>query len=203
MKMEAAMNDYSLVERANEGDLDSFAALVIKYEQRVYRLSLGVLKHHEDAEDVTQETFIQAFRALPGFRGDALFYTWLYRIALNKALSRRAQQRLWATHFRTDGDDACKAETLGDSLTQADCPSAQIEYKQALQTIERILTEMPEQFADALILRVVEGLSYEEISDARAMSVNTVRTRIFRAREFLANRMDISTGKRGYCGDLK
>ena len=196
MKVETAMDDYSLVERANSGDLDSFAALVMKYEQRVFRLVLGVLKHNEDAEDVTQETFIQAFRALPGFRGDAMFYTWLYRIALNRALSRRAQQRSWAAHFHTDGDDAWIAETTNDSLSQDDGPAAQLEYKQALQTIERILTEMPEKFADALILRVVEGLSYEEISDARAMSVNTVRTRIFRAREFLANRLDIAAGKR-------
>ena len=190
------MDDFSLVQRTNSGDLDSFAALVTRYEQRIYRLVLGVLKHNEDAEDVTQETFIQAFRALPGFRGDALFYTWLYRIALNRALSRRAQQRSWAAHFHTDGDDARIAEAMSDAPLQDDGPAAQLEYKQALQTIERILTEMPEKFADALILRVVEGLSYEEISDVRAMSVNTVRTRIFRAREFLANRLDSANGKR-------
>ncbi|WP_426196146.1 sigma-70 family RNA polymerase sigma factor [Massilia sp. DWR3-1-1] len=181
--------DQTLIDNAKIGDLDSFSKLVAKYERRIYRLVYGVLKHDEDTEDVTQETFLNAYRALHTFRGDALFYTWLYRIALNRAFHRRTQQRVLSTHFESNGEEVLTAEHGWDEETPNESPAGRLEQKQALQIVERILTEMPEQFADALILRVLDGMSYGEISQIRTISLNTVRTRIFRARAILAERI--------------
>lgn len=183
--------DFALIVKTNIGDLDSFARLVEKYERRVYRLAYSIVKQPEDAEDVTQETFIQAFRALPTFRYDAAFYTWLYRIALNRALNNAGRQRRLALHFPPACEEGEDGDMESPDGVSNDTPAAHLDFQQTLMTVERILAEMPAQFADALILRVFDGLSYAEISRARAMSVNTVRTRIFRAREILAERMHI------------
>jgi RNA polymerase sigma-70 factor (ECF subfamily) len=193
LKVEAIVDDRNidqvLIDNAKFGDLDSFSKLVSKYERRVYRLVYGVLKHDEDAEDVTQETFLNAYRALLTFRGDALFYTWLYRIALNRAFHRRTQQRVLSTHFESNDEEVLTDEHGWNEEMANYSPAARLEQKQALQLVERILTEMPEQFADALILRVIDGMSYGEISDVRTVSLNTVRTRIFRARGIIAERI--------------
>lgn len=183
-------DDFILVERTLDGDLESFSRLVVKYERRIYRLAFSVIRQQEDAEDITQETFIHAFRALPTFRREAAFYTWLYRIALNRALNRRSQQRLFDANFSAESHHSDRTPADAEPLSQNTSPSAILEYKQALQTVERILAEMPEKFADALILRVFEGLNYGEISNLRAMSVNTVRTRIYRARRIIMHRME-------------
>ncbi|WP_426110814.1 RNA polymerase sigma factor [Massilia sp. PWRC2] len=187
--MNDCMDDLVLVEKTLEGDLESFSQLVEKYEGRIYRLAFGVLKQREDAEDIAQETFIHAFRALATFRREAAFYTWLYRIALNRALNRRSHHWLVKAHFSTERDNAAGILAATERICPRPPPPLALEYKQALQTVERILAEMPEKFADALILRVMEGLSYAEISSLRTMSVNTVRTRIYRARQFISRRM--------------
>lgn len=184
-----AMDDLDLVEAVRNGELEAFTALVEKYQGRIYRLAFRILKHVADAEDVTQETFIQAFRALDNFRADSTFFTWLYRIALNNALNARQRQRQFSVRFDPAGDDIWQAMECLHPVSFDDTPPDCLERKQTLETVERVLNEMPEKFADALLLLVLDGLTCTEISSLSAVSPNTVRTRVFRARELLARRM--------------
>jgi len=182
-------DDTTSVEAARIGNLEAFAGLVEKYQGRIYRVVFRIVKDVADAEDVTQETFIHAFRALETFRADSAFFTWLYRIALNNALNCRLKQRHWSVRFESGDEDLWEAiecmRPAGFSDTPLDC----LERKQTLQTVERLLEEMPEKFSDALMSLVVEGMSCTDMSARFAVSPNTVRTRVFRAREFLARRM--------------
>lgn len=177
--------DISLVNQTIAGDLDCFAQLIKKYERRIFRLALGVVKQVEDAEDVTQEVFIHAFRSLSTFRREASFYTWLYRIALNSALNRRSHQRLISACFDSSGIDAIVSESGSDPVCPQPTPQAVLEHRETLQLVAQILAEMPQQFAETFAMKVFEGLTYMEISNAEATSLNTVRTRIFRARQIL------------------
>jgi RNA polymerase sigma-70 factor (ECF subfamily) len=178
--------DQQLVERAQRGDKHAFELLVAKYQRRLGRLISRFVRDSAEAEDVTQEAFIKAYRALPAFRGDSAFYTWLYRIGINTAknylvaLGRRAPT---STQF-----DAEEAEDFegADLLQDVNTPENELMSKQVAGVVNASLLQLPEDLRTALTLREIEGLSYEEIAEIMGCPIGTVRSRIFRARESIA-----------------
>lgn len=178
--------DQQLVERAQRGDKHAFELLVLKYQRKLARLLSRFVRDPAEVEDVAQEAFIKAYRALPTFRGDSAFYTWLYRIAINTAknylvaLGRRAPT---STGFdNEDAENFEDAEQLRDNAT----PETELLGKQIGETVNRAMDALPEDLRTAITLREIEGLSYEEIAGAMNCPIGTVRSRIFRAREAIA-----------------
>ncbi|KFB67519.1 RNA polymerase sigma factor RpoE [Candidatus Accumulibacter vicinus] len=181
--------DQKLVESAQGGDKHAFDALVVKYQRKVARLLSRFLYDHAEIEDVTQEAFIKAYRALPLFRGDSAFYTWLYRIAINAAKNHLVSQGRRAptsTEF-----DAEEAEGFEDAtqLQDINTPESLLQSKQTGATINAAMDALPEELRHAILLREIEGLSYEEIAEAMSCPIGTVRSRIFRAREAVAEKL--------------
>lgn len=181
--------DQELVESAQGGDKHAFDALVVKYQRKVARLLSRFLYDHAEIEDVTQEAFIKAYRALPLFRGDSAFYTWLYRIAINAAKNHLVSQGRRAptsTEF-----DAEEAEGFEDAtqLQDINTPESLLQSKQTGATINAAMDALPEELRHAILLREIEGLSYEEIAEAMSCPIGTVRSRIFRAREAVAEKL--------------
>ncbi|MGA0023759.1 MAG: RNA polymerase sigma factor RpoE [Burkholderiales bacterium] len=181
--------DQQLVERVQRGDKRAFDLLVSKYQRKLGRLLSRFIRDPSEVEDVTQEAFIKAYRALPGFRGESAFYTWLYRIGINTAknhlvaLGRRAP-----TSTEMDAEEAENLES-GDQLRDLNTPENQLMSKQVGETVNQTLQELPEELRTALTLREIEGLSYEEIAAVMQCPVGTVRSRIFRAREAVADKL--------------
>ncbi len=178
--------DQQLVERVQRGDKHAFELLVVKYQRRLGRLISRFVRDSAEAEDVTQEAFIKAYRALPGFRGESAFYTWLYRIGINTAknylitLRRRAPT---STQFDVEeSEDFETSELLHDVNT----PENELMSKQVVGVVNASLLKLPEDLRTALTLREIEGLSYEEIAEIMSCPIGTVRSRIFRARETIA-----------------
>jgi RNA polymerase sigma-70 factor (ECF subfamily) len=178
--------DQQLVLRAQRGDKRAFELLVAKYQRKLGRLLSRLVRDPAEVEDVTQEAFIKAYRALPSFRGDSAFYTWLYRIAINTAKNYLvAMGRRAPTSTGFDHEDAASfedAEQLRDSAT----PEAELLGKQIAATVNRAMEQLPEDLRTAITLREIEGLSYEEIANVMNCPIGTVRSRIFRARESIA-----------------
>jgi RNA polymerase sigma-70 factor (ECF subfamily) len=178
--------DQQLVERAQRGDKRAFELLVTKYQRKLGRLLSRMVRDPAEVEDVTQEAFIKAYRALPAFRGDSAFYTWLYRIAINTAknylvaLGRRAPTTTEFNH--EDAENFEEAEALRDAAT----PESELHGKQIAATVNRAMDALPEDLRTAITLREIEGLSYEEIANLMNCPIGTVRSRIFRAREAIA-----------------
>ena len=181
--------DQQLVERAQRGDKQAFELLVIKYQRKLARLLSRFIRDPSEVEDVTQEAFIKAYRALPTFRGDSAFYTWLYRIGINPAknylvaLGRRAP-----TTTDIEAEDAEGYED-GDQLRDLNTPENQMMSQQVAETVNQTLQELPEELRTAITLREIEGLSYEDIANIMNCPIGTVRSRIFRAREAIAERL--------------
>ncbi len=181
--------DQVLVERAQRGDKRAFELLVIKYQRKLGRLLSRLIRDPAEVEDVTQEAFVKAYRALGSFRGESAFYTWLYRIGINTAknylvaLGRRAPT---STPF-----DSEEAETFddGDQLRDMNTPEAELMSKQIARTVNESMESLPEELRTAITLREIDGLSYEEIATVMACPIGTVRSRIFRAREAIAERL--------------
>ncbi|HVN36513.1 MAG TPA: RNA polymerase sigma factor RpoE [Casimicrobiaceae bacterium] len=178
--------DQQLVERAQRGDKRAFELLVLKYQRKLGRLLSRFVRDPAEVEDVTQEAFIKAYRALPGFRGESAFYTWLYRIGINTAknylvaLGRRAPT--------TTGFDNEEAEGFedADQLRDANTPESEMEGREIAATVNRAMDALPKDLRTAITLREIEGLSYEEIASVMNCPVGTVRSRIFRARDAIA-----------------
>ncbi|PZP55572.1 MAG: RNA polymerase sigma factor RpoE [Azospira oryzae] len=178
--------DQQLVERAQRGDKRAFDLLVSKYQRKLARLLSRFIRDPAEIEDVTQEAFVKAYRALPSFRGDSAFYTWLYRIGINTAknylvaMGRRAPT---TTEF-----DSEEAETFEDAdhLRDVNTPEAELMSKQIAQTVNDSMAALPDELRTAITLREIEGLSYEEIATIMNCPIGTVRSRIFRAREAIA-----------------
>ncbi len=181
--------DQLLVERVRDGDKQAFDLLVAKYQRRLMRLLSRIVHDPAEAEDVVQETFIKAYRALRHFRGDSAFYTWLYRIGINTAKNHLATQGRRTSTF-TDADSE-QAETFGDGehLRDINTPESMLASKQIAQTVNAAMDALPVDLRTAIALREIEGLSYEEISDIMACPIGTVRSRIFRAREVIAEKL--------------
>jgi RNA polymerase sigma-70 factor (ECF subfamily) len=178
--------DQQLVERAQRGDKRAFELLVVKYQRKLGRLLSRMVRDPAEVEDVTQEAFIKAYRALPSFRGDSAFYTWLYRIGINTAknylvaLGRRAPT---TTEFdNEDAEGFEDAEALRDSAT----PEDELHGKQVAETVNRAMEALPDELRTAITLREIDGLAYEEIATLMNCPIGTVRSRIFRAREAIA-----------------
>jgi len=178
--------DQQLVERAQRGDKHAFELLVSKYQRRLGRLISRFVRNAAEAEDVTQDAFIKAYRALPAFRGDSAFYTWLYRIGINTAKNHLvAQGRRAPTSTPFDAEEA---EDFEDAalLHEVSTPENELMSKQVVEVVNSSLQELPDDLRTALTLREIEGLSYEEIAAVMDCPIGTVRSRIFRAREAIA-----------------
>jgi RNA polymerase sigma-70 factor (ECF subfamily) len=181
--------DQQLVERAQRGDKHAFELLVAKYQRRLGRLISRFVRNAAEAEDVTQDAFIKAYRALPAFRGDSAFYTWLYRIGINTAknhLVAQGRRAPTSTPFDTD-----EAEDFEDAalLHEVATPENELMSKQVVEVVNASLQELPDDLRTALTLREIEGLSYEEIAVVMNCPIGTVRSRIFRAREAIATNL--------------
>lgn len=181
--------DQQLVERAQRGDKRAFEMLVAKYQRKLGRLLSRFIRDAGEVEDVTQEAFIKAYRALPSFRGDSAFYTWLYRIGINTAKNYLvAMGRRAPTTTEFDSEEAENFED-GDQLRDVNTPEAELMSKQIATTVNETMQALPEELRTAITLREIEGLSYEDIATIMNCPIGTVRSRIFRARETIAERL--------------
>lgn len=182
--------DQQLVERVQRGDKHAFDLLVIKYQRRLARLLSQFIRDQAEVEDIAQETFIKAYRALPSFRGDSAFYTWLYRIGINTAKNFLVSQgrKVPTTVNSFDNEDAENFEGA-DALREMNTPESELMGKQVAQTVNQSLDSLPEELRTAIILREIEGLGYEEIANIMDCPIGTVRSRIFRAREAVAEKL--------------
>ena len=181
--------DHQLVERAQRGDKRAFELLVIKYQRKLARLLSRFIRDASEVEDVTQEAFIKAYRALPSFRGDSAFYTWLYRIGINTAKNYLvAMGRRAPTVTGVDNEEAEDIEQ-GERLKDLNTPESQMMSRQIAETVNQTLQELPEELRTAITLREIDGLRYEEIAQIMNCPIGTVRSRIFRAREAIAERL--------------
>jgi RNA polymerase sigma-70 factor (ECF subfamily) len=189
----AEASDLSLVQRAQKGEAGAFDALVRRYQHKVVKLVMRYVRNQTEAEDIAQEAFIKAYRALPRFRGDSAFYTWLYRIAINtakNALAARARNPVQFDLDRGDGrDDGDAPFDLQDRMTDTATPEALALTEEIRATVTSAIEQLPEDLRTAIMLRELEGLSYEEIATAMDCPVGTVRSRIFRAREAVDARL--------------
>jgi len=192
--------DQQLVERAQRGDKHAFELLVSKYQRKLGRLLSRFIRDPAEVEDVAQEAFIKAYRALPSFRGDSAFYTWLYRIGINTAKNYLvAMGRRAPTTTEVDSEEAENFED-GDQLRDLNTPEAELMTRQIAATVNQTMEELPEELRTAITLREIEGMSYEDIANVMNCPIGTVRSRIFRARETIADRLrpllDTSKDKR-------
>lgn len=182
--------DQQLVERAQRGDKRAFDLLVIKYQRKLARLLSQFIRDSAEVEDVTQETFVKAYRSLSSFRGESAFYTWLYRIGINAAKNFLVAQKRRAS-ATTNGFDIEDAENFeeGTQLRELNTPESELMSRQIAQTVHQTLEVLPEELRTAITLREIEGLSYEEIANIMNCPTGTVRSRIFRAREAISDKL--------------
>jgi RNA polymerase sigma-70 factor, ECF subfamily len=198
--------DAPFVLRAQAGDQKAFEFLVIKYQRRVERLIGRMVRDVDLVPDIAQETFIRAYRGLASFRGDAQFYTWLYRIAVNTAkkylVDLRRNPVVSMSALKTAEDDETSGHELEQSLGASDdeTPDAVLASKEIAQAVNEAMDALPEELRQAIVLREIEGMSYEDIAQALNCPIGTVRSRIFRAREAISTRikpmLDRQAGKR-------
>ena len=197
--------DAMLVERTVAGDQKAFELLVIKYQRRIQRLIGRMVRDVDLVEDIAQETFIRAYRALAQFRGEAQFYTWLYRIAVNTAkkalMDLKRNPTISENYFKSGhGDESDETSPLENELTSSETPDAVLASKEIAEIINLAMEALPEELRQAITLREIEGLSYEEISAAMNCPIGTVRSRIFRAREAISEKvkplLENQSGKR-------
>lgn len=182
LSIESENGDLSLVRRVQRGDKSAYDVLVLKYQHKVLKLVRRYIRDQSEAEDVVQDAFIKAYRALPNFRGDSAFYTWLYRIAINTAKNSLVSAGRRPISVDLDAQDAAAAE-LQSRLKDTDTPERLLLTDEIRSVVNRAIDGLPEDLRRAIVLREIEGLSYEDIAASMACPVGTVRSRIFRARE--------------------
>ena len=182
-------SDTSLVQRVQRGDRGAFDALVLKYQHKVVKLVMRYVRNPAEAEDVAQEAFIKAYRALPNFRGDSAFYTWLYRIAINTAKNAIVARDRNPVDFDLDLTDSDEPYDMQNRLKDPDTPEGLVLTDEIRTTVNAAMEALPEDLRTAIVLRELEGLSYEEIATRMGCPVGTVRSRIFRAREAIDGRL--------------
>jgi RNA polymerase sigma-70 factor (ECF subfamily) len=199
----ATDSDLLLVQRTVAGDQRAYGLLVLKYQRRIERLIGRMVRDAEIVEDIAQETFIRAYRALHQFRGDAQFYTWLYRIAVNTAKKSLVDMRrnpVISEHAMRSGSDDDETSTYSRELSSDETPETVLAAKEIAATVNAAMAALPEDLRQAVTLREIEGLSYEEISEAMNCPIGTVRSRIFRAREAISAKvrplLENQSGKR-------
>ncbi len=181
-------SDEELVRRVQGGQLSAYNLLVVKYQHRIISIAQKYVSDYADASDIAQETFIKAYKALPNFRGESSFYTWLYRIATNVAKTYLENIQKQRSQVDIDAEDFESKDTSG-VMTDATTPDRILESEELKRVILKALSELPPELKEAFTLREVEGLSYEEISDKVQVPIGTVRSRIFRARQYIESKM--------------
>ncbi|WP_048441204.1 RNA polymerase sigma factor RpoE [Caenimonas sp. SL110] len=200
-----ADTDLMLVERTVAGDQRAFELLVLKYQRRIERLIGRMVRDSDLVEDIAQETFIRAYRALAQFRGEAQFYTWLYRIAVNTAKKALVDMKRDPTVSESalrggSGDDEDETSAVENELTTSETPETVLAAKEIANAVNAAMEALPEELRQAVTLREIEGLSYEEIAEVMDCPIGTVRSRIFRARESISAKvkpmLENQTGKR-------
>lgn len=193
-----------LVERTVAGDQKAYELLVIKYQRRIERLIGRMVRDSDLVEDIAQETFIRAYRALSQFRGEAQFYTWLYRIAVNTAkkalVDLKRDPLVSETTLRGGGDEEDETSSVENELTSAETPETVLAAKEIAAAVNSAMEALPDELRQAVTLREIDGLSYEEIAEVMNCPIGTVRSRIFRAREAISAKvkpmLENQTGKR-------
>ena len=201
--MSAPDADAPLIDRVKQGDVKAFEMLVVKYQRRIERLIGRMVRDVDLVPDIAQETFIRAYRAIPQFRGESAFYTWLYRIAVNtakKALGELKRDLLVTDASRASLDDEDETSRTENELTDGETPESLLASKEVAMTVNAAINALSEDLRQAITLREIEGLSYEEIAELMNCPIGTVRSRIFRAREAIALRLrpllDTQVGER-------
>ena len=181
--------DAELVARVQQGDKAAFDLLVLKYQRKILRLLSRMLRDQSDIEDVMQEAFIKAYRALPQFRGESAFYTWLYRIAINTARNWMSSQGRRPSS--PNGNQTEEGETFSeiDNLTDNNTPESMLASREIAESVNATIQDLPAELRTAIVLREIDGLSYEEIAETMSCPIGTVRSRIFRAREAIAAKL--------------
>jgi len=196
---DSADADALLVDRAQRGEVGAFEMLVVKYQRRIERLVSRMVRDVDLVPDIAQETFIRAWRALPQFRGDSAFYTWLYRIAVNtakKALVEKKRDPLVLESAMVSTEEGEEPSRGQNELSHGETPEAVLASKEVAATVNAAIDALSEDLRQAIVLREIEGLSYEEIADVMKCPIGTVRSRIFRAREAIATRLRPLLGTR-------
>jgi len=192
--------DNVLVLRVQRGDKVAFELLFTKYQRRVSRLVSRFIRSEAEVEDVVQDSFIKAYKALANFRGDSAFYTWLYRIAVNTAknyLVAASKRPISLSQFEKNDDDDFEEDRF---ISNSTTPESELITKQIAETVNKTIDELPADLREAIMLREIEGMSYEDIAEAMECPIGTVRSRIFRAREAISQKikpmLDVGEGKR-------
>jgi len=181
--------DRALVARAQRGDKRAFELLVEKYQRKLARLLSRLIRDPAEVEDVTQEAFIKAYRALPAFRGDSAFYTWLYRIGINTAKNYLIAAGRRAPTSTEVGAEEAEGFEEGEQLRDINTPESVLLSREIAATVNATIEELPEELRTAIQLRELDGMSYEDIARMMDCPIGTVRSRIFRAREAIAERL--------------
>ena len=181
-------SDQKLVERVQKGEKGAFDLLVLKYQHKIVNLIMRYVRDPELAQDISQEAFIKAYRALPRFRGDSAFYTWMYRIAVNTAKNHLAAVRRRPMDIELDMQDPEQYD-LHAKLKETDTPEGVTLSNELQEAVERAIAALPEDLRTAIVLRELEGMSYEEIAQTMECPVGTVRSRIFRARDAIGKKI--------------
>ena len=187
--MSAKRSDAALVRRVQQGDKQAFNLLVTKYQSKIVNLVLRYVRDPDEANDVAQEAFLKAYRALPRFRGDSAFYTWLYRIAVNTAKNYLVAAKRRPLEYDLDLQDPEQYD-MQARLKDIDSPERVVMKDEVQKTIDEAIEDLPEDLRTAIILREMEGMTYEEIAETMECPVGTVRSRIFRAREAISKRIE-------------
>jgi len=187
--MSADASDLSLVRRVQRGDKGAFDALVLKYQHKLVKLVMRYVRNPAEAEDIAQEAFIKAYRALPQFRGDSTFYTWLYRIAINTAKNAVVSRDRSPVEYDLDRNNNDESYDMQGRMKDSETPEGLVLTDEIRSTVNAAIDALPEDLRTAIVLRELEGLSYEEIAAAMDCPVGTVRSRIFRAREAIDRRL--------------
>ena len=180
--------DLALIKRVQQGDCSAFDVLVIKYQARILKLIMRYVREPADAMDVAQEAFIKAYRAAPSFRGDSAFYTWLYRITINTAKNHLVAAGRRPLHYDLNAENAEQFENFA-KLKDIDTPEGLTLSEEIRQTVNQAIADLPDDLRTAIILREIDGMSYEEIAQTMECPVGTVRSRIFRARQSIDKRV--------------
>jgi RNA polymerase sigma-70 factor, ECF subfamily len=186
--MTGADSDLALVQRVQRGDKAAFDVLVLRYQHKVLKLIMRYIRDAAEAEDVAQEAFMKAYRALPAFRGDSAFYTWLYRIAINTAKNSLVSSKRRPLTYDLDLQDPEQYD-LQARLLESETPEGLLLTEEIRRTVDAAMEALPEDLRTAIMLRELDGLSYEEIAATMDCPVGTVRSRIFRAREAIDKRL--------------
>ena len=188
--MGADVSDLSLVRRVQHGDKGAFDVLVLKYQHKLVKLVTRYVRNPAEAEDIAQEAFIKAYRALPQFRGDSAFYTWLYRIAINTAKNAVVSRDRSPVEYDLDRSSSIdESYDMQGRLKDSETPEGLVLTDEIRRTVNAAIEQLPEDLRTAIVLRELEGLSYEQIASSMGCPVGTVRSRIFRAREAIDHRL--------------